>query len=85
MRKISDPAKWEIEEFLKLTDMVEFLKPRYIPFTAIAREAVNRNIMPRGNEGRLYYSFTAIVHRLGIFEKMFIPYDQSPTKHDRWE
>lgn len=81
---ISRPAKWEIREFAKLVDMLDFLKEKYRPFTAIAREAIKRGIIKRSADS-FYHIFTSVVHHVGIFEGQFYPDDQTPTGKSRWE
>ena len=81
MRK---PAKWEIKEFVKLVDMIDFLKEKYRPFTAIAREAVRRGIIQESEIDRLYQCFTVCVRSIDIFEREFFPFGQTATGRDKW-
>ncbi|MEM3629266.1 MAG: hypothetical protein QXU46_04190 [Candidatus Bathyarchaeia archaeon] len=82
MRK---PAKWEIREFAKLVNMIDFLKEKYRPFTEIAREAVRRGIIKQSEVSRFYNCFSVCVSRIGVFKGEFFPSDQTPTGRDRWE
>jgi hypothetical protein len=82
---LRDPAKWELEEFAKLADMVDFLRIEYRPFTAIAGEAVRRRIIKKGETNRLYSCFSVCTERIAVFEGRFFPSDQTPTGRDRWE
>ncbi len=79
------PAKWELKEYLKLADMVDFLKEKYRPFTQIAREAINRGIITEDKTNRLYQCFSVCVSVVGSFDAHFVPSDQSPTGRDRYE
>ena len=79
------PAKWELEEFAKLADMVDFLKLDYHPFTAISEEAVKRKIIKHGEASRLYSCFSVCAGRIDAFEGQFYPSDQTPTGRERWE
>lgn len=80
-----DPCKWEIEEFAKLVNMIDFLKEELRPFAAIAKEAVRRGIIREDQVQRFYYCFSGCTPVFGMFEGVFVPYDQSPTGRDRWE
>lgn len=79
------PAKWEIREFAKLVNMIDFLKEEYRPFTEIAREAVRRGIIQQSEVNRFYHCFSVCVSRIGGFKGEFFPSDQTPTGRDRWE
>lgn len=80
-----NPAKWELKEFAKLADMVDFLKTEYRPFTAIAREAVRLGIIKQEETSRLYSCFSICTGRIGAFYGQFYPSDQTPTGRNRWE
>ena len=82
MRK---PAKWELEEFAKLAEMVDFLRVEYRPFTTISKEAIKRKIIKPDEANRLYSCFSVCVGVIDAFEGRFFPGDQTPTGHDRWE
>ena len=79
------PIKLEIRKFVKLIHMLDFLKEKYRPFTAIAREAVKRGIIEHDEIDSFYRIFTIVVHAIGVFEGAFFPSDQTPTGKDRWE
>ena len=79
------PAKWELEEFAKLANMVDFLRLEYHPFTSISREAVKRKIIKSDEANRLYSCFSICVGRIAIFDGHFYPSDQTSTGRDRWE
>jgi hypothetical protein len=81
MRK---PAKWEIKEFVKLVDMIDFLKEKYRPFTSIAREAVRRGTIQESEIERLYQCFTVCVCSINIFEREFFPFGQTATEPEKW-
>ncbi len=78
------PAKREIKEFVKIADMIDFLKEKYRPFTAIAREAVRRGIIQESEIDRLCQCFTVCVRNIHIFEKEFFPFGQTTTGRDKW-
>ena len=80
-----DPAKWELKEFAKLADMIDFLKTEYRAFSAIAREAVRRGIIKQDETSRLYSCFSVCTNRIGGFEGQFYPSDQTPTGRNRWQ
>ena len=80
-----NPAKWELEEFAKLADMVDFLRLEYHPFTAISKEAVKRKIIKPDEANRFYSCFSVCVGIIDAFEGQFYPSDQTPTGRDRWE
>jgi len=80
-----NPAKWELKIFAKLANMVDFLKGKYKPFTEIAGEAVRSGIIKQEEISTLYTCFTVCVGRVGGFEGVFFPDDQTPTGRARWE
>jgi hypothetical protein len=82
---LRNPAKWELEEFAKLADMVDFLRLEYHPFTAISKEAVKRKIIKPDEANRFYSCFSVCVGIIDAFEGQFYPSDQTPTGRDRWE
>ena len=83
---MSGPAKFEIREFVRIIlPMIDFLKEKYRPFTAIAREAVRRGIIKESEVDRFYWVFTVVNRGIHIFEGEFYPSDQTPTGRDRWE
>ena len=79
------PTKWELEEFAKLANMVDFLRLEYHPFAAISREAVKRKIIKSDEANRLYSCFSVCVGIIDVFEGQFYHSDQTPTGRDRWE
>ena len=80
-----NPAKWELEEFAKLADMVDFLRIEYHPLTTISKEAVKRKIIKPDEANRLYLCFSVCVVIIDVFEGQFYLGDQTPTGRDRWE
>jgi len=85
MYRIEDPTKSNLRDVAKLSKILDFLKEKYRPFTAVAKEAVKRGIIKAGKENSLYDSFTRVNKRVGLFEGIFLPSDQSPTGRSRWE
>jgi len=79
------PAKWELEEFAKLADMVDFLALGYHPFAVIAKEAVKRKIIKANEVNRMYSCFSVCTGRVDVFDRQFVSSDQTPTSRDRWE
>jgi len=82
---LRSPTKWELEEFAKLANMVDFLRLEYHPFAAISREAVKRKIIKSDEVNRLYQCFSACVSVIDVFNGEFYPSDQTPTGRDRYE
>lgn len=65
--------------------MIDFLKEKYRPFTAIAKEAVRRGIIKSNEVDHFYWVFTVVNHGIHIFEGEFYPSDQTQTGRNRWE
>lgn len=85
VKNMACPAKYELKKFLKFAQMIDFLKEKKRPFTAIAREAVNRGIFKQTEVNHFYHIFMVCVDCINLFDFRYCPEDQSPTGRAKYE